>query len=239
MGERAAGSGIEARLRAGPLVFVADLDDPCLDPADEHHLRRVLRLGDGAPLCIADGSGRWRPVRLGAELDPDGEDRIVPERRPALCVATAIPKGDRPEWLVQKLTELGVDRIVLLAAERSVVRWRGERADRHLERLGRVAREAAMQCRRVRLPVVSGPTAPEALAGPGTVVADPDGGPVDTGITTVLIGPEGGWTTTERERLGPSIALGSTVLRTETAAVVAGTLLVALRDGVVAPSGAR
>ena len=64
-------------------------------------------------------------------------------------------KGDRPEWTVQKLTELGVDRIVPLRAARSVVRWDGERGAAAVERLRRVAREAAMQSRRCRLPEVT------------------------------------------------------------------------------------
>ena len=62
-------------------------------------------------------------------------------------IAVAIPKQDRPEWLVQKATELGIDRIVFLHAERSVVRWDGARAERHLTRLARVAGEAMMQSR--------------------------------------------------------------------------------------------
>ena len=68
-------------------------------------------------------------------------------------IAFAVPKEDRPEWIVQKLTELGVDRIVFLHAERSVVRWDGERAERHLARLA-AGRAARLRCsaRRVWLP---------------------------------------------------------------------------------------
>ncbi len=60
-----------------------------------------------------------------------------------------MPKGDRLDWLVQKVTELGVDRIVLLHAERSVVRWKPERAAAQLDRLQRIADEACRQSRRV------------------------------------------------------------------------------------------
>jgi 16S rRNA (uracil1498-N3)-methyltransferase len=228
--------GLDRRLRAGPLVFVADLAEPALDPVDEHHLRRVLRMGDGAELCCSDGGGRWRPVRLGAALVPDGEIVHAPAAEPGLCVATAVPKGDRPEWLVQKLTEVGIDRIVLLETERSVVRWRGDRADRQLDRLRRIAREAAMQSRRCTVPRIEGPVRPSGLVGPGTVVAEPGGGPLGADATCVLIGPEGGWAPTERDGLGPPIGLGPTILRTETAAVVAGSLLAALRSGLVGPA---
>ena len=69
-------------------------------------------------------------------------------------MAFAPVKGERPEWVVQKLTELGIDRIVPLLSERGVVRWTGERGKATVERLRRVAREAAAQCRRVWLPEV-------------------------------------------------------------------------------------
>ena len=68
--------------------------------------------------------------------------------RPELTVVFAPVKGERPEWVVQKLTELGIDRIVPLRSERSVVRWTGQRGQATVERLRRVAREAAAQCRR-------------------------------------------------------------------------------------------
>ena len=61
----------------------------------------------------------------------------------------AIPKGDRLEWLVQKVTELGVDRLALLHAERSVVRWKPDRVQSQLVRLRRIADEACRQSRRV------------------------------------------------------------------------------------------
>lgn len=214
------------RLRAGPHVFVDDLDAPVLAEGDEHHLRRVLRRRDGDPLTASDGRGRWRPLRLGATLEPDGPIVDRPVIGPPLTVGVALPKGDRPEWLVQKLTELGIDRIVVLAAERSVVRWDGERAARHLDRLRRVGREAAMQSRRCTLPELTGPVAPSALAGDGVGVAEPGGAPLDAATTGMLIGPEGGWTAEERTGMGPAVGLGGSILRTETAAVAAAVLLV-------------
>ncbi len=78
-----------------------------------------------------------------------------PALAPALTVAFAPTKGERPEWVVQKLTELGIDRIVPLVSERSVVRWEGGRGQKAVERLRRVAREAAAQCRRVWLPEIT------------------------------------------------------------------------------------
>ena len=148
----------EALRRAAAHVLVADVAAPVLDDGAEHHLRRVLRLRDGDAVTVTDGAGAWRPCRLTA----DGLDRR--RRRPRrsiaprpVTVAVAPPKGDRLEWLVQKCTEVGVARIVLLDAERSVVRWDAERAGKQLERLRRIAAEAAMQSRRVWLPDVAGP----------------------------------------------------------------------------------
>ena len=132
------------------------------------------------------------------------------------------------EWLVQKCTEVGVDGLVVLTAERSVVRWDGERAERQLQRLRRVAIEAAMQSRRVRLPTITGPVPASELL-PGAVAAEPGGRPLAPSDTIVAIGPEGGWSPSELALASDAVSLGETVLRVETAAVVAATLLTAAR----------
>lgn len=215
------------------LCFADDLAAPTLDEGDHHHLARVLRLRPGSLVTVADGSGRWRPAVLGEGpvLEPDGEICAEPVPERPVTVAFAPVKGDRPEWAVQKLTEVGVDRIVLLEADRSVVRWSGERARRQVARLTRVAREAAMQSRRARLPAVEGPEPVGALVGwRGVALADPGGAALDDDVEVLLVGPEGGWTDPERS-VGRRVSLGPTVLRTETAAVVGATLLCARRHG--------
>lgn len=223
--------------RPGPLVFVADLEQPVLDDEDRHHLVRVLRLGPGDPLTVADGAGRWRPCRFGPEPEPDGPVEVEAAPSPAITVAFAPVKGDRPEWVVQKLTELGVDRIVPFVAARSVVRWEGDRAARQVDRLRRVAREAAMQCHRARLPEVAPLAAFADVAGlAGAAIADLGGGPPSLDHPVVLVGPEGGWADEERAVRLPAVALGGAVLRAETAAVTAAALLAALRTGLVAPA---
>jgi 16S rRNA (uracil1498-N3)-methyltransferase len=141
---------------------------------------------------------------------------------------------------VQKLTELGVDRILLFPARRSVARWDGDRADRHLARLRRVAREAAMQSRRAHLPVV-GPLTdlPTVLALPGAALADPAGAVPTLDHPTIVVGPEGGFDDDERALAARTVRLGPFVLRAETAAMAAGALLAGLRDGLVVPRDPR
>lgn len=224
---------------AGPFVFVADIDAPELDAGDARHLVRVLRLRPGAGVILADGAGRRRSGRL---VDPDGHVEPVgdieaePRPQPELTVAFAVTKGSRPELAVQKLTEVGVDCIVPFHGERSVARWDADRADRHVTRLRRIAREAAMQCRRAWLPEICGVvTFEEAAARPGAALADPAGAPLGPADSTVLVGPEGGWSDTERAAGLPLVALGPHVLRAETAALVAGALMAAHRAGLVGP----
>jgi 16S rRNA (uracil1498-N3)-methyltransferase len=220
--------------RGGPHVFVDDLERPKVSPEDRHHLERVLRLRAGDELTVGDGAGGWRRCRFGAELETDGPVHHQALPMPPLTIGFALVKGERPELVVQKLTELGVDRIVPFAAERSVVRWRDQRAAGHIERLRRVAREAAMQSRRCWLPDVSEPMAfVDAASAPRVALAERGGEPPSLEHPTILIGPEGGWTDDERARVGHHVSLSDQVLRVETAAIAAAALLAALRQQLV------
>jgi 16S rRNA (uracil1498-N3)-methyltransferase len=218
-------------------VFVDDLDAPVLADDDRHHLGRALRLRAGDALTLSDGRGRWRWARFGAELEPDGEVVEVASPSPPVTVGLAPVKGQRPEWAVQKLTELGVDEVLLLVADRSVVRWDGDRAASTATRLQRVAREAAMQSRRCTLPSIEVGVRVAALRDrPGVALAHPGGEAPSLARACVLVGPEGGWSESEVAAAPARVGLGPTVLRAETAAVVAGSLLVALRSGLVGPA---
>jgi 16S rRNA (uracil1498-N3)-methyltransferase len=233
--------GLEERRRAAAQVFVDDLDSPLLDPVDAHHLARSLRLRPGEAVVASDGAGTWRRCRYtgGPTLDPDGEVEVEGSREPELTVGMSLVKGDRLDGVVHKLTELGVDRVLVVQAERSVVRWDGDRVERHLARLGRVAREAAMQSRQVRLPVVafaaSVAEAERMLGGAGLALAEPGGAPVSLARPAVLVGPEGGWTPDELGRAVARVGLPGGVLRADTAAVAAGVLLTTLRERISAP----
>ena len=257
-------AAIAVRAAAAAQVFVDDPSHPLLAPDDVHHLARVLRLRAGEEVIVSDGAGHWARTRWqGGEGEAGGEAGAVHHLRdgtgpggdgtvqfeeaasPSLTVAFAPTKGERPEWVVQKLTELGIDRIVPMVSERSVVRWGPARARTAVDRLRRVAREASGQCRRVWLPEVSDVVTFGQLAGlgasgepgePGEVVlAQLSGDRLSAAQRVVAVGPEGGWSGDELSSGLPTVGFGLSVLRAETAAVTAGALMVSLRTGTVAP----
>ena len=249
---------IAVRAAASAQVFVDDPAHPVLSPDDAHHLGRVLRLRAGEEVVVSDGAGHWARTRwtgggeergapggpaLAALCDGDGPGgdgsvQFEAAPSPALTVAFAPTKGERPEWVVQKLTELGIDRVVPLVSERSVVRWHGARGQGAVARLRRVAREAAGQCRRVWLPEISEVVRFDALGGlgaPGEVgLAQLSGDRLRASDQVVAVGPEGGWSVAELASGLPTVGFGLSVLRAETAAVTAAALMVSLRTGTVA-----
>jgi 16S rRNA (uracil1498-N3)-methyltransferase len=232
-----ASDGVAVRAAAAAQVFVVDPATPVLTRDDLHHLGTVLRLRPGEAVVASDGRGTWRLCRFrgGADesqaLEPDGEEQLEAKETLPVTVGFAPAKGDRPEWVVQKLTEVGADRIVVLATDRSVVRWEGARADKSRARLGRVAVEAAAQSRRVWLPEVLGPLtlADAGAAFAGLALAERGGAPPAATLVALAVGPEGGWSPDERALGLPTVGLGEHVLRAETAAVAAAVVLCAGR----------
>lgn len=228
-----------------PLFLVPELppgDRHRLDGPEGHHAATVQRLRPGEVLLLGDGSGGLARCRVTA-VGKGALDLAVLERReeaapaPRLTVVQAVAKGDRGELAVQAMTEAGVDVIVPWSAARSVVRWKGERGDKALERWRSVAREAAKQARRAWLPVVTSPVATagacdvvrtaeaayllhEEASQPLATAAIPVGGEI-----VLVIGPEGGITPEETEAFAAAgaepVRLGRTVLRTSTAGVAA------------------
>lgn len=201
-----------------------------LDSDTEHHLRRVLRLRDGERVSVTDGAGRWllASVRLDGsslQLEPTSEVVVEAASSDPFTIAVAMPKGDRLDWLVQKVTELGVDRIALLHADRSVVRWKPDRVESQLARLRRIADEACRQSRRVWRVDIDAPVDASTLL-TGMVVAEPGGRRIGPHDRSVAIGPEGGWSQDELEVAADRVSLGANILRTETAAVAVSALCV-------------
>ena len=207
-------------------VFVEALAAPQLSDDDDHHLRRVLRIRDSDVITASDGAGRWVAARLDAGgLRVESEPVVEPPPR-AAAVFSAVPKGDRAEWMVQKLTEVGATTIGFIDCTRSVVRWDEERGRRQVERLRRIAREAAMQSRRVWLPEVL-EIVPIAVASCNMccAIAEPDGADDLVGVDAMLVGPEGGFTPDELSLVARRVSLSRQVLRVETAALVAVVML--------------
>ncbi len=227
---------------SGHLFFVADLARPALADEDTHHAERVLRIRSGEEVSVGDGVGGWRRCRFGVDLEPITEVIVEPPPAWPITVAFALTKGAKPEWVIEKLTEVGVDRVAGFVGDRSIVRWDDSKTGRAVTRWRAVARGAAMQSRRAWLPEVLGVVALGSLvasgelsgetagaSAPALVRADRDGPPLGAHSRTVLIGPEGGWSESERAGVPASVSLGPTVLRAETAAVVAGAVLADLR----------
>lgn len=202
---------------------VDDPHMPVLVADDEHHLRTVLRARSGEEVVVTNGEGAWSLCEVGDvglhRVTPVYEDDATPET--ALYLSPL--KGDRSEWVVAKATELGVSSIVPLVSERIVVKFKGEVREKIVARWRRIAAEANAQCRRTHFVRVDEPVHVRDVPA-GVAVADFDGDAAWEDVRAVAIGPEGGWAPgewTSRRRL----SLGPTVLRAETAGVVAASLI--------------
>jgi 16S rRNA (uracil1498-N3)-methyltransferase len=199
---------------------------------EARHLVRVMRCRVGDEVVAFDGRGtswRARVASIGrdeAVLDLGAAVVEAATRDAPLTLAVALPKGDRQKWLVEKLTELGVPRLVPLVTTRGVA----EATPAAVERLGRSVIEACKQCGRDTLMAIVEPrTVAEVVAEHramgGIVVADRGGAPLagfDRPVVA-LVGPEGGFTAEELAAVeaagGRRVSLGPHVLRIETAAI--------------------
>jgi 16S rRNA (uracil1498-N3)-methyltransferase len=220
-----------ASARAAAHVLVDNVEQPELRPPDRHHLERVLRVRPGTEITVGDGVGAWRVVRLAPTLDPVGPVLHVAEETHPIAIGCALTKGDKPELAVQKLTELGVDRIILFPSARSVVRWDDGRVEANMERLRRVVDSAVCQCRRAWSPTVAYLASySSAVLLTGVAVAAADGKKYDPDRHhVILVGPEGGWSPEELAVSVPRVVLGPHILRAETAALAAGSVACAAR----------
>lgn len=220
---------IDALRHSSAHVFVTSVELPELSNDDRHHLERVLRLRDDEVVTCSDGNGAWRSCRWNKNtlvVDGDVHREQVPV--PTLTVGIVPVKGDRTDLVIEKLVEIGIDQIMVLApVERSVVRWTSDKTPKVLERYQRIIRAASMQSRRVFLPRLVGPVALADVLADGAAVAEPGGTATSADVTTLLIGPEGGFSPSEVAIATQTFDLGPTVLRAETAAMVGAARMVA------------
>jgi 16S rRNA (uracil1498-N3)-methyltransferase len=243
-------------------VEPADVDgDRLVLVDDEAHHVRVRRHREGDLIDVIDGVGCAYRVRVGSMAPKRVEAEIV-ESRPewgespvCLHLAVAVPKGSRFDLVVEKGTEVGVASIVPMLTERGLVR--PDREGQRVERWRRLARSAAKQCGRSRVPRIGEPvelpTATDELARRcgRLLVADAQAGEALTdalqggdGPVALFIGPEGGFEPTEwtalKERGARPFTWGERTLRAETAAVVLSALVLdtATRQSVTHEEGA-
>ncbi|EWG99654.1 16S rRNA (uracil(1498)-N(3))-methyltransferase [Halomonas sp. BC04] len=218
--------------------------DVVLPEGAARHVARVLRMSEGAPLTLFDGQGQ----QARAVLIEAGRKRVVArieaveagcgESPLAVHLGQAISKGDRMDYAIQKAVELGVAAITPLYTEHGDVRLKNDREARKLAHWQAVAVSACEQCGRATVPPVYPPMAltdwlaerDEALR----LVLHPATDRVLEGTTApssvaLLIGPEGGLSSTEGDAALVAdfslLSLGPRILRTETAPVVALSLL--------------
>ncbi|HSE97463.1 MAG TPA: 16S rRNA (uracil(1498)-N(3))-methyltransferase [Blastocatellia bacterium] len=226
--------------------------DSCIDlsKGETHHLVRVLRMKAGDEAFVFDGCGAEYRCRFVAMSNNCARLEIVEtlgsevESPARITLAQALAKGERFDLVVQKATELGVSSIVPLVTEHTDVKLAEESSQRRLERWRRVSLEAIKQCGRRRLVEISSPLTPEQFCDSsagrfeavllfsergGELLASALKGVSGSREIAALIGSEGGWSDDELELLASRgakpVTLGPRVLRTETAAIVAVTLL--------------
>ncbi|MFQ5847080.1 MAG: 16S rRNA (uracil(1498)-N(3))-methyltransferase [Candidatus Methylomirabilales bacterium] len=213
-------------------------------PAQGRQITRVLRRGAGSRLLTFNGSGREWEVEILATPSRQVVGRVVAERRPQsesplrVVLLQGVLKGAKMDYLIQKVTEMGVAEVVLVSTRRTVAEGGGK-----VGRWSRIAIEAAEQSGRLRVPRLTGPRPLETCVSGsrrGTAVVLWEGEEVGTfaalldrvppaNEVTILVGPEGGLETDEVALLGKAgfvpASLGPRTLRAETAAVAAMAIL--------------
>ena len=226
----------EPPLRSLARVFLpgADLANPFeLPSAERDKFRKVLRLETGDLVALLPNDGSLTVARLdGRYAVPLRRVELDTEARRPLTLVQALPKGEKLEEIVRAGTEIGVTRFVVFPSERSVVRWSPDKIEAKLDRISVIAREAAELAFRARLPrIVWADSLDEVLANlPGLPVLSEiedvsERLTPDTELDALAVGPEGGWSARELERLGRPITLGPRVLRTEHAGPAAAAIL--------------
>ncbi len=239
--------------RSKSLVFAEDLNQITLDDSTWHHLVNVLRIDSGHLLAVSDGNGSYQifrtlqtiaALRAGKALRSENKkapknnfhDFFIPQTKimylkknvREVAVGLSVCKTDRLEWAIQKLTEVGVDHIWLVAAERSQIRDGGTKLN--YARLRKIILEAASQAKRPRLSLLHEICSVQSgymeMSRIGNVAfAEPGGDKFSAEFSVIMVGPEGGWTQDELSLSKNHISISDSILRVETAAVISGYLL--------------
>ncbi|HTL47275.1 MAG TPA: RsmE family RNA methyltransferase [Verrucomicrobiae bacterium] len=231
-----------------------------IPPDEARHLKTIIRLKEGDSCLVADGTGKEAVARVEV-FPPDGSARLVVEKslavsdglHPVLKVFQALPRHDKFEDIIQKAQELGVQELVPLHSERTVVKIEEKKKSSKLARWHKIAAEAAKQSGVLRLTEIKPPVTleeAERLIPAGGIVLlfhphkkavpfrrwldayreDQDGGPLH-----LFLGPEGGFSEKEVSRLEREaqnrgwifamVGLGDTILKSDTAFIAAAAAL--------------
>jgi len=213
-----------------------------VDAERSHYLCRVLRLGVGDPVLVCDGHGNGytatilRASTRRCELQPGEVAETAPAPAFTLTLAQSLIKGDRLDFVLQKATELGVTDIRLVTTSRTEVSLDDARIARRMAHWQKIVVAAAEQCERLWLPrlhppqplaeLVAAARGERLLLEPGAARLD---APLPESDTLVLVGPEGGFATVERDHALAhgfrAMGLGSHVLRADTAPIAALAIL--------------
>ncbi|HEY1141184.1 MAG TPA: 16S rRNA (uracil(1498)-N(3))-methyltransferase [Lysobacter sp.] len=207
------------------------------------HLSRVLRLVAGDECVLFNGDGRDYAARIIA-VDKRGVRVAVEDSRAVdnesllrITLLQGVARGEKMDLILQKATELGITSIAPLWSQRSEVKLEGERLAKRLAHWRGVVASACEQCGRARVPEVASPVALAAAlnalpAGGLRLILDPEGELALGAMSlaggehvTLAVGPEGGWSSVDREQLRGAgfhgMRLGPRILRTETAGLAA------------------
>jgi 16S rRNA (uracil1498-N3)-methyltransferase len=213
---------------------------------DYHHIVRVMRMEVEDKLICVDISGKSCICTIAEITDKNIICNIVEYKDGSselpirVSIASGLPKGDKLEWIIQKGTELGADQFVPFTAARSIVKWDEKKADKKVERWQKIAKEAAEQSHRNKVPTVHSPISLNALIeasknydckliayeevariGEASQLAKSLKSLEESNTLLVVFGPEGGLDQKEIEKLQENgfqtCGLGPRILRTETA----------------------
>lgn len=223
-----------------------------LSEEDARHAARVLRLKQGDAVFAADDGGR----RFAAVMETVSErecllrlNELLPDNEAPVSVSVyqGLPKADKLDWIVQKLTELGATCVAPVKMERCVVKLDEKDGRKRCERLAKIAREASKQCKRAKAPEILAPMTLKQLSermskhdllltpwedASGFRMKDAHQAMPEARNIGVVIGPEGGMSAAEvraLEEIGAkTITLGPRILRTETAALTACAMVMTL-----------
>jgi 16S rRNA (uracil1498-N3)-methyltransferase len=227
------------------------------DTDQTRYLATVLRLAEGDPLLVFNGTG-WEYQAAVGPRTPQGLTLTISGKSPLppaaieITLCQGLPKADKMDGIVRRATELGVARIVPFFAERSVPRWQPEQFPKKKERWQKIAVEASRQCGRPDIPEIGDivtfermikevpegalrliPWEEERKTGIAEVLRDPAVAAVRAFV--LVIGPEGGFGPGEIEAAGQAgftaVSLGERVLRVDTASAAALAILQYERGG--------